>query len=80
MHGREFALLDRRMTWGEERVYYRDDTGAVKRMPASWTSLGTVDAFVVVSKGKCDLRVQDLLELAAIVERLRQASKKSRSK
>jgi hypothetical protein len=76
--GREFALLDRRVAWGEERVYYHDDTGVLKRMPAAWTSLGAVDAFVVVSGSTCDLRVQDLLELTAIVERLRRVRKKPR--
>jgi hypothetical protein len=70
LRGREFALLDRRTAWGEERVYFRDVNGALKRMPASWTSLGAVDAFVAISAGRSSLRVQDLLQLVAVVERL----------
>lgn len=78
MHGREFALLDRRIAWGEERVYYRDDAGELKRMPASWTSLGAVDAFVSISAGRSSLRVQDLLQLVTVVEQLRRARRAKR--
>jgi Family of unknown function (DUF5372) len=75
LHGREFALLDRRTAWGEERVYFRDDAGELKRMPASWTSLGPADAFVSISAGRSNLRVSDLLQLAALIGQLKAALK-----
>jgi len=72
--------VDRRTAWGEERVYFRDDAGELKRMPAQWTSLGAADAFVSISAGRSSLRMQDLLQMVALVERLRdrQGSKKSK--
>ncbi len=69
--GKVFALADRRRTWGEDRVYYHDDTGALCRMRAEWTSLAPVDPFVVTSAGRCDLRMRDLLELVEFVEHWR---------
>ena len=49
MFGREFELLDRRLAWAEDRVYFHDEAGAVIRMPAGWTSVGDVDPFVALS-------------------------------
>ena len=39
-------------------------------MPIGWTSLGTDDAFVVVSAGRAAFRGADLLDLADLVDRL----------
>lgn len=66
LHGREFELVDRRRTWGEDRIYYYD-RGALKRMPAAWTSAATPDRFVAVSAGRSLFRVADLIELANLV-------------
>lgn len=70
MFGREFELLDRRLAWAEDRVYFHDEAGAVIRMPAGWTSVGDVDPFVALSAGRSYFRVTDLLQLADLVERL----------
>ena len=78
MCGREFVLADRRTAWGEERVYFLDDAGELRRMPAQWTSLAAADAFVSISAGRSSLRMQDLLQMVALVEQIRgvQGSKK----
>ena len=65
--GREFALVDRRCTWGENRVYFHDDAGHLRRVPAQWTSLAEVDPFVLTAAGRSSLRLQDLLQLAALI-------------
>jgi hypothetical protein len=70
LHGREFELLDYRNAWGEDRVYFHDDTGQFRRLPASWTDVVGEDPFVAVAAGRSPLRVEDLLRLAELVARL----------
>ena len=78
--GHEFEQVDRRQTWGEDRVYFHDDSGELKRLPAAWTSAASVDAFVVISAGRSHFRVEDLLELANLIARVREARAPSRRK
>ena len=66
-------LVDRRQTWGEDRVYYLDEAGALKRLPAAWTSVATRSAFEVISAGRSHFRVEDLLRLVALIAREREA-------
>jgi hypothetical protein len=67
LHGREFSLLSRTKNWGEDRVYFYDDAGRLKSLPASWTSLRPVDAFVALSGGRALFRPEDLLRLADLL-------------
>ncbi|WP_063750872.1 DUF5372 family protein [Paraburkholderia nodosa] len=69
LYGREFALVDRRNTWGEDRVYFHDDAGDLKRMPAAWTSAAAPDAFEMVSAGRSHFRIEDLLQLTMLIAR-----------
>lgn len=69
LHGREFALIERRNAWGEERVYFCDDSGRLRRLAASWTNAAAPDPFDVVSAGRSHFRVNDLLQLVALIER-----------
>jgi Resolvase, N terminal domain/Family of unknown function (DUF5372) len=41
--------LTYRSTWGEDRVYFRDDSGRPHRMPIGWTSAAPPDPFKVVA-------------------------------
>jgi hypothetical protein len=75
MFGKVFALVDRRRTWGEDRVYFHDAAGKLCRMSAQWTSAAAVDLFVLTSAGRSSLRVSDLLELVGVVEQHRAAAK-----
>ena len=72
--------MDRRRTWGEDRVYYHDDAGKLCRMPAQWTSATEVDLFVLTSAGRSSLRVSDLLELVGVIEQHRAAAKAFKSR
>jgi len=52
-------------------VFFYDEQGALKALPASWTDAGQPDPFVALAAGRAHLRPADLLALAALVERLR---------
>ena len=72
-------MVDRRRTWGEDRVYYRE-SGELKRMPAAWTSAAVADPFLAVSAGRAMYRFDDLLELSTLIARQREAQRPARRK
>jgi hypothetical protein len=69
--GREFTLVTYRHNWGEHRVYFHDDEDHLVSLPAAWTSVFAPDPFVVISAGRSAFRVQDLLELARLLDDVR---------
>jgi len=68
--GQELDLIVRRCQWGEDRIFYREPAGNLASLPARWTSVVPEDLFGAVAKGRCRFRVQDLIDLAALVGRL----------
>lgn len=70
LHGHQFKLLEYRNAWGEDRVYFYDDTGKLRRLPATWTDVVGEDFFTIVAGGRSALRVDDLLRLVELVRRL----------
>jgi hypothetical protein len=60
-----------RQTWGEYRVFFYDEHGVLKALPASWTDAGTTVPFVALAAGRAHFRPADLLALASMLERLR---------
>ncbi len=64
-------FVERRRNWGEDRVFYRDRKGHLTSLPAHWTSVEPEDPFLVIAAGRSRLRVDDLIELADLVMRLR---------
>jgi hypothetical protein len=80
LYGHEFSLVERRTTWGEDRVYFHDDTGKLRRIPTAWTSAAAPDAFVEISAGRSHFRIEDLLQLAALITRLREARATARGR
>ena len=64
-------MLEYRQTWGEHRVYFLDLSGQLQRLPASWTDVVGVDPFVTVAAGRSPLRLEDLLRLVDLLDRLR---------
>ena len=71
LFGRKFELIGYRLAWGEERVYFHDETGELVLLPARWTDVVAPDPFVVLSAGRSHFRVVDLLRLADLVEQLK---------
>jgi len=69
----EFELVQYRHNWGEDRVYFRAAGSNLTSVPASWTSLCLTDPFVDVAAGRSLFRIEDLLELAALVGLIRKS-------
>ena len=69
--GQKIDLVVHRVQWGEERVFYRDRRGHRASLPARWTSLAPEDPFLTAAAGRSRFRVQDLLELVALLRGLR---------
>ena len=63
LRGTEYELVTRKLTWGEDRVFYYDQAGALKSFLSNITDLTPEDAFGRVSVGRSAFRVDDLLEL-----------------
>ena len=56
-------------TWGEHRVFYRGaGSERVHSLPAAWTDVVGVDAFVALAEGRSVFRVEDLLALVELVQ------------
>jgi hypothetical protein len=68
---REFVFLAVRQTWAEDRVFFLDDGGVQHSLPTGWTDAVDSDVFVVMAAGRCPFRVDDLLELADLLDRVR---------
>ena len=67
MFGHEFDLLTYRHNWGEDRVYFQDEAGTLRSIPAGWTSAVALEPFVAVAAGRSYFRVADLCALADLV-------------
>jgi hypothetical protein len=61
--------LERRSAWGEERVYFHDDAGRLRRLTATWTNAVAANRFEAVSAGRSHFRVDDLLQLVLLIAR-----------
>lgn len=70
-HGREYVVVAVRSTWGEDRVFFRDEDGTQRSLPSAWTDVAVPDPFVVVAAGRSAFRVADLLDVAALLDGLR---------
>ena len=73
LFGQEVVVLETQQLYGW-RVYYRNGKGEMVTIPLSWTTLGADDPFVVVSQGRSDFRVTDLLQLTELVGAMHGAS------
>ena len=51
-------------------MYFYDDRNRLCSMPASWTSVGSIDPFVQVSAERSPFRVADLLELSLLIHEI----------
>jgi Family of unknown function (DUF5372) len=67
-----------RFNWGEDRVFFVDDQGQTRWLPASWTSVQQPDPFVAMAAGRAAFRPQDLLELARLLDVLQPKSTRSK--
>ena len=70
LRGAEHELVTRKLTWGEDRVFYYDPGGNLKSLMTNVTDVVSMDAFDRISAGRSALRVDDLLELRSIFDKL----------
>ena len=70
LRGTGWVLRNQGQSWGEERATYFDAQGRLRGMLLSWTNLGSRDAFAQASAGRSWWRVDDLLDLAALVSEI----------
>ncbi len=63
-------------TWGEHRVYFHDQDGRLRSLPAQWTSVVDPDPFVAVAAGRSYFRIEDLLGLVTLLRALRETNVK----
>jgi hypothetical protein len=73
LRGKTFELIERRSTWGEDRVYFHDEKGVFRRMPTAWTSVSARSVFETISAGRSHFRAEDLLQLVALIAQEKQA-------
>jgi hypothetical protein len=74
------TLAMRKNNWGEDRVLYYNAQGRLCSMLVSWTSLALQDAFSLASAGRSWFRVDDLLNLVALLQDAREAGDSARSR
>jgi len=63
LRGRTLEVAAQGREWGEERVYYRDENGRMRFLPAQWTNLAAPDPFVLTAAGRACFRVEDLIRV-----------------
>jgi Family of unknown function (DUF5372) len=72
--GRELALVCRRPHWGEDRIMYACPDGMLRSISTSLTDVDPPDEFRRTAGGRAAFRTVDLLELCALLQRLRGGS------
>ena len=67
LYQQEFELVDRRLNWGEDRVYFHDALCDLKSILTRYTSVKAEDPFVSVARGRAYFRTKDLLALVGTI-------------
>jgi hypothetical protein len=75
LRGAEYELVTRKLTWGEDRVFYYDPSGKLKSLLTNVTDVVSTDAFERISAGGSAFRVDDLLELRRLFDKRKPAAK-----
>jgi hypothetical protein len=68
---KQYGLIGYRRSWGHECVDLHDEQDEVITVPIGWTDAAEPDPFVVVSAGRSNFRVQDLVRLVHLIEGLK---------
>ena len=80
LSGQYFELVSSRWNWGQEWLYFHNESGQLTSVPVDWTSLSTPDPFVVLSDGRASFRAQDLLGLVELIAAIKEAEQKQSSR
>jgi Family of unknown function (DUF5372) len=69
LRGTEYELVTRKVTWGEDRVFYYESSSKLKSLMTNVTDMVPADAFDRVSAGRSAFRMDDLLELRRLFDK-----------
>ena len=61
--------MTRKLTWGEDRVFYYDASGKLKSLMTNVTDVVERDAFDRISAGRSAFRIDDLLQLRRLFKK-----------
>jgi hypothetical protein len=64
---REFELIIYRQAWGEDRVYFHEESERLVALPAAWTDVIPLDPIVVLGRGRSPCRAEDLWQLVQLL-------------
>jgi hypothetical protein len=70
LSGKQFDLVEHRSIFAQSYLYFHDDCGHLREIPASWTDFVKEDALVEMADGRSPLHAGCLLELAELVQHL----------
>jgi hypothetical protein len=73
LFGENLDFIERRIGWDDDLLFYRDRFGYVTSMPTRWTSVEAEDPFLVVSTGRSNFRVTDLIDLSSLITEIQSA-------
>ena len=76
LSGQCYELVSSRWNWGQEWLSFHTEGGQLTSVPVDWTSLSTLDPFVVLSNGRASFRAQDLLALVELIDAIKEAEQK----
>ena len=62
--GRDYEFVEHKLTWGEDRVWLRDEDGRLFSLLAGWTDAVAPDPFTVFAAGRCPFTTGGLLALS----------------
>jgi len=70
LSGKQFDLVEHRCIFAQSYVYFHDEGGHLREIPAVWTDFVKGDALVEMAGGRSPLHAGCLLELAELVQHL----------
>ena len=70
LRGKPFELIEYRCIFAQSYVYFQDENGFLRQVPAVWTDFVPLDVFVERAAGRSPLHAASLLELTRLVEQL----------
>ena len=70
LFGKQFDLIEQRYIYTESYLYFHDEHGHLREIPAMWTDFVKVDAYVELAGGRSPLHAVHLLELAELVKHM----------
>ena len=66
----QFQIVSIQQCWGEGRVRYCDEKGAIRSVPISWTDHKPYDMFLEQSAGRSIVHIKDLAGFRHLIRSL----------